>query len=61
MTRNEDMGSAESYLCDNSSENGKVEEKCYFDVILVAVYLILKLGVSWGWLNEPVKVLGEGE
>lgn len=47
MTRNEDMGSAESYLCDNSSENGKVEEKCcYFDVILVAVYLILKLGVS---------------
>lgn len=45
MTRNENMGSAERYLCDSSSENGKVEDKCcYFDVILVEVSLILKLG-----------------
>lgn len=61
MTRNADMGSAERYLCDSGSQNGKVEDTCYLDVILVGVSLILKLGVSWGLLNESVKVLGEGD
>lgn len=46
-TRNEDVGSAQRYLCESGSENGKVETKgSYLYVILVAVAIILKLGVT---------------